>query len=132
MRMLLVEDDFASRRLMQKYLAGYGDVDVVVDGTEAVDANRLALAEDKPYDLIFMDIMLPEMDGQEALKHIRQQERDRGIDSKSASKVIMTTALGDPRNVVKAYNEGEADSYLVKPIEKAKLVEEMRKLGFSI
>jgi len=130
--MLLVEDDYASRRLMQKYLSGYGDLDAVVDGKEAVDAYRLAMQESSPYELIFMDIMLPEMDGQEALKEIRELEKENKISKKLMVKVIMTTALGDPRNVVKAYNEGAADSYLVKPIDKTKLVEEIKKLGFSM
>jgi len=58
MKMLVVEDDFGSRRVMQKLLEPYGDVDVVVDGEEAVDAFKLAWEDSRPYDIIFMDIMM--------------------------------------------------------------------------
>lgn len=132
MRMLLVEDDYASRRLMQKFLSPSGDLDVAVDGSEAVDAFRLALEEKNPYDLVFMDIMLPSMDGQEALMNIRTIEGSYGISESERVKVIMTTSLGDPGNIVRAYSEGAADAYLVKPIEKKALTEEMRKLGFKV
>jgi two-component system, chemotaxis family, chemotaxis protein CheY len=131
-RILLVEDDYASRRLMQKYLDPYGEVDVAVDGLEAVNAFRIAINDLEPYDLVFMDIMLPEMDGQEALKHIREIEKEKNDKEKENVKVIMATALGDPGNVVKAYNEGGADSYLVKPVERDRMLEEMRKLGFRV
>lgn len=128
MRMLLVEDDYASRRLMQKYLSGYGDLDAVVDGKEAVDAYRLAMQESSPYELIFMDIMLPEMDGQEALKRIRAAENAAGFAVGRGAKIVMTTALSDANNVMSAFR-GEADGYLVKPIERDKLEQQLTALG---
>ncbi|MCA1987263.1 MAG: response regulator, partial [Desulfovibrio sp.] len=66
MRVLIVEDDFTSRKLMQTILSPYGDCDVAVNGREAVEAFQNALNSAKPYDLVCMDIMMPEMDGQEA------------------------------------------------------------------
>lgn len=131
MRILIVEDDFGSRVLMKKLLAGYGSCDVVVDGEEAVSSFKLAWEEKKPYNLIMMDIMLPEMDGQEALQQIRIYEKGIGLSDQDRVKVIMTTALGDPKNVVTAYNKGEASSYIVKPVEVAQLRQEMAKLGFT-
>ncbi len=128
MKIMIVEDDFASRKLMEKLLDGYGSCDVVVDGEEAVEAFTMAWEEAEPYDLIFMDIMLPKMDGQEALKRIRAKEGEMGIQDKNGVKVIMTSALNDPRNVVEAYNKGAASSYLVKPIDSEKLREEIEKL----
>lgn len=129
MRMLVVEDDFGSRRMMQKLLAGYGDVDVVVDGEEAIQAFRLAWDEYKPYAVVFMDIMMPRMDGHEALKRIRALEREMGVKPADEAKIIMTTVLEDPRNVIEAYYEGGATSYLVKPIDREKLRDELARLG---
>jgi two-component system, chemotaxis family, chemotaxis protein CheY len=129
MRILIVEDDFGSRRLMQKLVSDYGQCDVVVDGEEAVEAFRLAWEENSPYDVIFLDIMLPKMDGQEALRRIREIEQSIGVQPSDEVKVIMTTVLEDPKNVVEAYNKGGATSYLVKPVERNKVIEELDRLG---
>jgi len=128
MRILVVEDDFGSRRLMQKLLEIYGDVDIVIDGEEAIDAFKLAWEENKPYGIIFMDIMMPKIDGQQALQAIRKIERSIGIASLDEVKVVMTTVLEDPKNVFEAFRTGGATSYLVKPIDKEKLKQEMLKL----
>ncbi len=131
MRFLVVEDDFGSRRLLQVLLAQYGQCDVVVDGNEAIEAFRLAWEENEPYDVILLDIMMPNLDGQEALRTIRSIEREIGLSSDDEVKVIMTTALEDPKNVVEAFYEGGATSYLVKPIDKEKLRVELEKFGVS-
>jgi two-component system chemotaxis response regulator CheY len=129
MRMLVVEDDFGSRRMMQKLLEPYGDVDVVVDGEEAVEAFKMAWEESAPYAVVFMDIMMPKMDGHEALKRMRELERDMGVKPSKEAKVIMTSVLEDPKNVIEAYYGGSATSYLIKPIDKDKLAEELERLG---
>ena len=129
MRVLIAEDDFTSRRLLESILEKFGDCHVVVDGDEAVDAFKSAWQENRPYDLICLDIMMPRMDGQEALQKIREFEQEKGVVGFGEAKVIMITALGDPKNVVEAFYKGGASSYLVKPIEKGKLVEELRNLA---
>ncbi|MFP4382967.1 MAG: response regulator [Spirochaetia bacterium] len=131
MRFLIVEDDFGSRRLLQAFLKPYGACDVVVDGEEAIEAFRLAWEDNDPYDAIFLDIMMPKVDGQQALKEIRNIEEKIGLDSVDEVKIIMTTALEDPKNVVEAYHKGGATSYLVKPIDKEMIQKEMARLGFK-
>ena len=128
MKCLIVEDDFAARKLMQIHLSNYGDCDIAVDGNEAVEAFRQAINEKEPYELICLDIMMPNMDGHEALKVIRQIESEHGINGLDGVKVIMTTALGDSKNVIGSFREG-CEAYIVKPIRKDKLFEEMENLG---
>ena len=128
MKTLIVEDDFTSRLLLQELLKSYGPSHIAVNGREAVEAVRVALAADDPYDLICLDIMMPEMDGQEALRQIRGEEESMGIVSSDGAKIVMTTALGDMKNITAAYLS-LCDAYLTKPIEKAKLLEELGKLG---
>jgi len=128
MKYLIVEDDFAARRLLKRYLSDYGDCDIAVDGHEAVEAFRQAMDEKEPYDLICLDIMMPNMDGREALRAIRQIEHEHGTDGLDGVKVIMTTALGDSENVIGSFREG-CEAYIVKPVEKDKLLEEMESLG---
>lgn len=131
MRALVVEDDFASRRMMQRLLVPYGAIDVVVDGEEALEAFKIAWEESDPYDVIFMDIMMPRVDGQEALRRMRSTEKEMGIRSVDEVKIIMTSVMEDPKNVVGAFQDGGATAYLVKPIDIDKLRFELDKLGFK-
>ncbi len=127
MRILIVEDDFTNRLLMQELLKSYGSCHVAINGREGVVAAQLALEADKPYDLICLDVMMPEMDGHEALRQIRGLEENRGILPQKRAKIVMTTALNDIDNVNTAFTS-EANAYVTKPIQKAKLLETLRKL----
>ncbi len=127
MKALIVEDDFTSRLLLQEILKDYGPSHIAVNGKEAVEAVRVSLQTGEPYDLICLDIMMPEMDGQEALRQIRDQEDAKGILSSSGAKIVMTTTHSDMKNLSTAFNS-LCDAYLIKPIEKAKLIEALHKL----
>jgi len=74
---------------------------------------------------------MPNIDGHEALKEIRTIEKQMGVHDLEKTKVIMTTALEDPRNVVEAYYEGGADAYLVKPIIRESLMKTLENVGFT-
>ncbi len=132
MRILIVEDDFGSRRFLQMLLQPHARCDVVVDGEEALEAFRMAWEENDPYQLILLDIMMPKMDGQTALREMRSIEKEIGVEERDGVKVVMTTALEDPKNVVEAYYTGGADSYLVKPIDRTKLFRVIGELGLNI
>lgn len=128
MKILLAEDDFATRKFMVSFLSKYGDCDVTVDGMEAVDAFMMALEDDEPYDLVCLDIMMPVMDGYQALKGIRNLEKERSVPKEKEVKVIMTTALNDERNVKMAFELG-CTIYSGKPIDKVRFEQAMKKLG---
>lgn len=128
MKTLIVEDDFTGRLVLQELLKEYGPCHVAVNGKEAVEAVRVSLEADDPYDLICLDIMMPEMDGQQALQEIRDLETARGILSSEGANIVMMTALGDIKNVQAAY-KSLCDGYLTKPIQKTRLQEELRTLG---
>ena len=127
MKTLIVEDDFTSRLLLQASLTPYGECHIAVNGRVAVEAFRAAREQGQRYDLICMDIMMPEMDGQEALRQIRKLEDDADILSGDAVKVVMTTALDDIGSVMTAF-KGLCDAYLMKPIDKAKLLAQLKSL----
>jgi len=125
MRTLIVEDDFTSRLLLQSFLAKYGECHIAVNGKEAVDAFRSAQESRQKYDLICMDIMMPEMDGQTAVKEIRALEEAGGTLSTHGVKIIMTTALDDVKNVVESF-KSLCDAYVFKPIDTGKLLAHLR------
>lgn len=128
MKTLIVEDDFVSRRLLQAILSPYGRCEMATNGKEAVMAFKLAWQENAPYDLICLDIMMPEMDGLEVLEEVRRLEEERGVTGLSGVKIIMTTALNDPRSIMKAFKQ-QCEDYLIKPIDRARLVEKVKGLG---
>jgi two-component system chemotaxis response regulator CheY len=128
MRSLIVDDDFFSRRILQTILSAYGECHVAVDGKEALFAFEQALAEENPYDAICLDIMMPEMDGQEVLKRIREAEEKRNIFGGDSVKIIMTTALDDSNNITEAFRE-QCEAYMIKPISKSKLVQTLESFG---
>jgi two-component system chemotaxis response regulator CheY len=124
MKTLIVEDDFTSRLLLQEILKTYGAVHIAVNGKEAIQAVRAAMDAGEPYELVCLDIMMPVMDGREALKEIRDMEEGRGINSSHGAKIFMTTALDQMKSVIQAFH-GLCDAYLFKPIDKTKLLEQL-------
>lgn len=128
MRILIVEDDLASRKFLSKLLSKYGECDITVDGMEALEAFMLAWDEGEPYDLICLDIMMPNLDGEKTLKMIRDIEKQKGIVDSDRVKIIMTTALNEAERVHDAFETG-CEAYASKPINIEKLVEVIRKLG---
>lgn len=127
MRILIAEDDYVSRTFLYKFLSNYGECDVTVDGIEALEVFIMSLDEEQHYDLICLDIMMPEVDGVNVLKTIRVLEDERKIPISKRSKVIMTTALNATEKVKSAFEIG-AEGYAVKPIDIDKFVEVLRKL----
>ncbi len=128
LKILIVEDDFVGRALLTKILSAYGDVDVAVDGAEAVKAFYMITLKNRTYDLICLDVMMPEMDGQEVLKAIRDAETKHGIPPGQGAKIIMTTAMDDSQSIMQAFRQ-QCDGYLVKPIKKKGLLKIMDDLG---
>ena len=128
MKSLLVEDEFTSRLILQKILSEHGQCDIAVNGKEAVFAFKMALSDGGPYDIVCMDIMMPEMDGREAVKQIRDIEKESGINPVREVKIIMTTGDRNIHSVTGSLKDG-ATSYIVKPIEKKKITEELKEFG---
>lgn len=128
MKILIAEDDFASRKAMLNFLSKYGECDITVDGKEAVQAFKMSLEDGEPYDLVCLDIMMPEMDGYAALEKMREMEGKLEISEEKKAKIIMTTALNEGRNVKRAFELG-CEAYAGKPIDQEKLINVIGKLG---
>ena len=129
MKTLVAEDDFVSRTVLQEILTPYGACHLAVDGEEALAAYDRSIIIGEPYDLICLDIMMPKLDGQEVLRRIREREKEQGIGGSDMAKILMVTALGDPKNIMTALVKGSCEGYLVKPIRRDKLLGQLRKLG---
>jgi len=128
---LVVEDDFITRKIMVQQLRQYGSCDIAVDGEEALDAFAQSLSE-KPYDIVFLDVMMPRKDGFETAKGIRALELQDAIkkmgqagrtvlasriNPKQGTIIVMTSTLDEPEHYMNACYRCGADTYLVKPVE---------------
>jgi len=127
LRVLVVEDDFVSRVVLQGLLSKYGECHIAVNGREAVEAFRGALEAGNGYDLICMDIKMPEMDGPAALEQIREIEGQHNI-YMARARIFMTTSVRDMRTIVGAFKL-ICDAYLFKPIDGAKLEDHLKAFG---
>ena len=127
-RILIAEDDRISRNFLQKFMQSYGEVDMAVDGMEAVDLYMDSIKQNNRYDLLCLDIMMPKVDGLKVLKVIRQLEKQHGISQEEHLKIIMMTALADVGYVDEAFRQG-CDAYASKPVDTDKVEEVMRNLG---
>ncbi|MEE9609809.1 MAG: response regulator, partial [Desulfatiglandales bacterium] len=128
LRILIVDDEFVSRKKAQKIMSQYGECDSATGGTEALEASLLAHEEGNPYDLVTMDISMPDMDGVEALKRIRAWEESQNIQIGKGVKVIMVTASKTSDSVLSSFNEG-CEAYIVKPFNKENLLAALKELG---
>jgi two-component system chemotaxis response regulator CheY len=128
MKILIVDDEFVSRRIMLDILAPYGICHVAADGEEAVAAFEMAWAEGQPYDLLCLDIKMPKMDGQEVLSKIRAGEAEKDIAIASGVKIIMATAMDDSKNVLGAFRS-QCDAYVLKPVDKDELLKAVKSFG---
>ncbi len=127
MKTLIVDDDPVNLKLFIKYLQLYGQCVPAMNGSEAIEKYRHAMDVNIPFHLILLDIMMPETDGHTVLQQIRKIEKEHHIPYDKRTKIIMVTALSDFKHVTSAFDE-MADSYLVKPVDKTRLLKEINKI----
>lgn len=128
MRILIVEDNPTNCQLMERFLSVCGQCTVVNDGQAAVETFRKALDMETPFELVCLDVMMPKMDGHEVLAALRALEEEGGGPDEKRSCVLMTTAVDSPASMKDAQGGG-SDGYLVKPIRKHDLYEELERHG---
>jgi two-component system, chemotaxis family, chemotaxis protein CheY len=125
-RILAVDDDVASRLLLKTFLSRYGECDIAVNGREAVEAFRCASEHGQQrYDLICMDILMPEMDGREAVRQVRALEENDRISPNYGVRIVIMTAVEDLKEMIGCF-EDFSDAYLIKPISLVNLLRHLK------
>ena len=109
MRVLLVEDDTTTSKSIEMMLTSAG---MVLDTTD-LGEDGLEIGQLYDYDIIILDLMLPDMDGYEVLKGLRA--------AKVETPVLILSGLTEAENKVKGFGTG-ADDYLTKPFNKDELI----------
>jgi two-component system, chemotaxis family, chemotaxis protein CheY len=128
MKILIVDDDKTSSKLLHGYLKMYGECHIAESGEEGLEAVKYAMQNNAPYELITLDIMMPITDGHEALRTIRELERSTLNVSGKAARIIMVSALDDISTVMKSFEE-LCDAYMAKPVIRKDLFNKLIELG---
>jgi two-component system chemotaxis response regulator CheY len=114
MRSLVVDDDDMGRLMLATFLEEFGPCDQAENGRQALDLIDCAAAENNPYTLICLDIVMPVMDGTATLFGIRERDLQQG----KRTKVFMISACSSPQDIEDAFFEGDCDDYVVKPFQR--------------
>lgn len=129
-RTLIVEDNEVNRTYLSEVLGDYGETVAAETAEEGLRLFRQGIEADDPFDLIFMDIMLPGMSGLQAIEQIRAEEQSLGAAPPDQVKIVVVSALDDDLSAKRAFFQGRAVSYLTKPLRMGQVREEMTRLGF--
>ncbi len=127
MRILVVDDEVVSRKKMMKSVSSLGTCEGVQNGNAAISAVQTALEEWKLYDLITLDISMPDISGTEVLSSIRDMEKQKGLDDEERATIFMVTSHSD-MDTVKAC-VGKCNGYIIKPFNKDVIMEKLKKAG---
>jgi two-component system chemotaxis response regulator CheY len=130
MKILIVDDDLINRKFLNAMLTGLGEIEMAKNGYEAIEKVKQSLDKNAVFHVIFLDIMMPDLNGIEALEEIRSAEAQHGIHLNDGAKIVMVTALADKQNVLSAFSKG-CEYYLVKPVQQAKVFELLEEMGFD-
>jgi len=128
MKTLVVDDEILNCKLLQSLLKGHGECSIAMSGESAIQMFEEALKKQEFYDLVCLDIMMPEKDGHEVLRAMRSLEQSYAVPTAKHCHIIMVTALGEQEDKTKAFYEN-CNGYLTKPVEQTLLFEMLSKMN---
>ena len=131
MRCLIVDDEGFSREFVATLLKDIAECEEAATGNEAVAKFTAAQEGGAPFDLILLDIMMPEMNGHDTAKAIRSIEKERGLDLNNRVKIVMLTALNSTQDAMESFCSAQSAAYIVKPVSRENLLGVISKLGLS-
>jgi len=116
-KFLIVEDEYINRQLLLSILSEYGDCDLAINGSDAVEMFEASFYAGSAYDLVCLDVLLPGMNGHNVLQHIREFEEKMNVKEHRKAKIVMITGIDDSASV-KISMKYKANKYIKKPVRK--------------
>lgn len=129
LKVLIVDDEQVNREFLLRTLKPYAQCVAVGTGEAALTEHRSALLASAPFSVVFLDIMLPGIDGLKTLELLRAAEDEHELPDPSRALVIVTTVLDDHKSASRAFMQGNAASFMTKPFQARQIREELAKLG---
>ena len=129
LKILLVDDSKSAQLKIHSILSKYGECDQAYNGVEALEYFTNSIQTNRLYDLVVMDVVMPEMDGFQAAKEILALEKKDNIPQEQRTKIVMLTSKADPKHMIKAQFEIGVTTYITKPFEEETLLETLRNLS---
>lgn len=129
LKILIIDDDELGRELIALHLEGIAECDMAENGFLGVQKFRDSFERGVPYDVILLDIVMPEMDGHTAAMEIRLIEKDWGVTISDGVTIIVLSSLHTPSDVIQSYVAARSAAHLVKPVMPEKLLNTLTKLN---
>lgn len=127
-KFLIVDDDERMAQLVAQKLDKHAICTISLGGDDAMLQFEHHLREKSPFDAVFMDIEMPNMNGHEVVEKLRSIEKKNKVDPLKSFKLIMLTAHKDVKNVSKSFFQGHADGYIHKESLANNFLEELKKI----
>ena len=131
LKVLVVDDNMVNRVSMEKIMSEFGSVESKKSGQEAVYAFETNLQFGRNYDLVLLDIIMPDIDGLKVLQKMRAIEKEYELSAKERAKIFMVTSHAHKDIVLSSLKIG-CDDYIVKPLQREIIVEKLLEFGFKI
>jgi HD-like signal output (HDOD) protein/CheY-like chemotaxis protein len=130
MRILIADDETVSREKLRLIMTHFGEVEAFESGAEAFMAYEAAHEAKTPFNLIMLDINMPEKNGIQVLLEIRASETLLNLSNKEKAIVLMVTSKTDKGHIVSCVQAG-CDSFIAKPFDLPVVSEKLAKFGIT-
>ncbi len=131
MKILIVDDEPVSRQILIKMLSEFAECESAENGIQALAAYKKGWEDWAPFDLMTLDITMPDMDGRKVLQTIRTIENEKKVPRGKRLKILMTSAHVDKETIITCVKMG-CDDYISKPFDKETIVKKIMKVGISL
>jgi two-component system chemotaxis response regulator CheY len=117
MRLLVVDDEPLIRGILVGIVADLAECDQAENGQTAYESFEIALNTGRPYDVIFIDLAMPVMNGRKLLRAIRDKEMKLSVPEENRIKAVVISAENSPRQVAGSFFEDGCNDYIIKPFK---------------
>jgi two-component system, chemotaxis family, chemotaxis protein CheY len=128
-KILIVDDSASIREEILAILSPLAECHVATNGREAVDLIKRTQGKGNNFELVIMDVIMPEKDGLTAVKEIRAFEKEQGWSGDDTLTIIIATTIKDPARILIAQYECGADAYIAKPFTEKTVLQTLRNNG---